>query len=106
MKVKPGGQAATKGVQVGWRIKKVGGSPVGLGSDSLLSEAIRLAIQQCVDAGQEFTIDFSTVADVHDGDLVMTFTPGKLGIIYEGNRLTEVRHCSNAQLPARMAYYV
>ena len=67
VKVKSGGQAATKGVQVGWQVKKVGGTPVGESwqhSDSVLTEAIRLAIQQCVDAGQEFTIDFDTT--VHE----------------------------------------
>ena len=45
--------------------------------------------------------EFAQATDMH-----VIFTPGKLGIIYEGNRLTEVRHCSNAQLPTYMAYYV
>ena len=36
-------------------------------------------------------------------DVQVMFAPGKLGIIYEGNRLTQVRHCSNAQ---HVVYYV
>jgi len=55
--VTPGGQAEKKGVQVDWLIKKVGETLV---ANESTSTVVFETIKHCVDAGQDFTINFAT----------------------------------------------